>query len=145
MWWWGGGRQGNKIVLRDSRPVPPSSSKSIIVSLAIHCPLGAAFVASQFFVLLFSHSAISHYLFICLFVFKILFLQREGREKERERNIHVWLPLVRPFLATWPETQACALTGNRTCDPSVHNPALSPLSHTSRGSNLFTLKMLSLG
>ena len=33
--------------------------------------------------------------FICLF------LERgEGREKERERNISVWLPLVRPLLGT---------------------------------------------
>ena len=29
--------------------------------------------------------------------------------------------------------QACALTGNRTCDPLVHRPELSPLSHTSQG------------
>ena len=34
------------------------------------------------------------YLFIFL---KILFLERgEGRAKERERNISVWLPLMRP-------------------------------------------------
>ena len=36
-----------------------------------------------------------------------LLLERGGgREKERERNISVWLPL------TWPATQACTLTGN---------------------------------
>ena len=46
------------------------------------------------------------------------FLERgEEKEKERERNINVWLPLVRPLLGTWPQTQACALTGNRTSDP----------------------------
>ena len=45
--------------------------------------------------------------FICLF------LERgEGREKERERNINVWLPLAHPLLGTWSTTQACALTGN---------------------------------
>ena len=39
-----------------------------------------------------------------------LLLERgEGREKERERNINVWLPLARPLLGTWPATQACAL------------------------------------
>ena len=32
-----------------------------------------------------------------------------GREKERERNANVWLPLARPLLGTWPVTQACAL------------------------------------
>ena len=32
----------------------------------------------------------------------IYFWRGEGREKERERNINVWLPLVRPLLGTWP-------------------------------------------
>ena len=49
-------------------------------------------------------------------------------------NINVWLPLARPLLGTWPTTQACALTGNQTCDPMVCRPALNPLSHTSQGS-----------
>ena len=63
-----------------------------------------------------------------------LFLERgEGREKERERYIDVWLPLTRPLLGTWPTTQACALTGNRTSDLLFHRPALNPLSHTSQG------------
>ena len=45
--------------------------------------------------------------------FIYLILERgEGREKERKRNINVWLPLTRPLLGTWPTTQACALTGN---------------------------------
>ena len=47
---------------------------------------------------------------------------REGKEKERERNINVWLPLARPLLGTWPATQACALTGNRTHDLLVCSP-----------------------
>ena len=39
----------------------------------------------------------------------IYFLERgEGREKERERNINVWLPLM----GLQPATQARALTGN---------------------------------
>ena len=63
-----------------------------------------------------------------------LFLERrEGREKKRERNISVWLPLMCPLLGMWPATQACALTGNRTSNPLVHRLALSPLSHTSQG------------
>ena len=42
----------------------------------------------------------------------ILFLdRREGREKERDRHINVWVPLASPLLGTWPATQACALTG----------------------------------
>ena len=66
--------------------------------------------------------------------FIYLFLERgEGREEERERNINVWLPLVRPLLGTWPATQACALTGNGTSDRLVPRPALNPLSHTSQG------------
>ena len=44
--------------------------------------------------------------------FYLLFFYRG--EGERDRNIDVWLPLVRPLLGTWPATRACALTGNRT-------------------------------
>ena len=62
----------------------------------------------------------------------IYFLERTER-REKERNMHVWLPLTRPLLGTWPTMQACALTGNGTCDPLVHRPALNPLSHTSQG------------
>ena len=77
-----------------------------------------------------------HLIFIYLFLKKIIYLfifRQRGRERERERNISVWLPLTCPPLRTWPATQACALTGNRTGDPSVHRPALNPLSHTSQG------------
>ena len=49
-----------------------------------------------------------------------------------ERNSD-WLPLSHPQLGTWPATQACALTGNRTSNLSVHRLALSPLTHTSQG------------
>ena len=55
--------------------------------------------------------------------FIYLFLERgQGREKERERNINVWLLPMWPLLGTWPTTQACALTGNRTGNPLVHSP-----------------------
>ena len=56
----------------------------------------------------------------------------EWKEKERETNINVWLPLTLPLLGTWSATQACALTWNGTGDPLVHRPALSFLSHTSQ-------------
>ena len=76
-----------------------------------------------------------------VFFFKIFicsFLERgEGREKEREININVWLPLVRPQPRTWPATQACALTGNRTSNLVVCKPALNPLSHTNQGMFIF--------
>ena len=67
------------------------------------------------------------YLSISVYIFKkILFIEKgERREKERERNISVWLPLRCPLLGTWPTTQACALTGNQTSDPLVYRPALS--------------------
>ena len=71
-------------------------------------------------------------LFLKYFIY--LFLDKgEGREKEMERNINVWLPFVHPPQGIWPTTQACALTGNRTGDPLVHWLALNPLSHTSQG------------
>ena len=47
---------------------------------------------------------------ILIFFLKNLFLERGGgREKERERNINVWLPLRHPLLGTGPSTQAWAL------------------------------------
>ena len=46
-----------------------------------------------------------------------------------------WLPHAYPQLVTWPRTQACALTGNRTGDFLVHRPVLNPLSHTNQGSS----------
>ena len=83
--------------------------------------------------------------------FKIFYLfifrQREGRKKERKRNINVWLPLVRPHLGTWPTAQSCAMTGNRTGNPSVHRLVLNPLSHTSQGykSSFFTAHEIWIG
>ena len=51
------------------------------------------------------------YLFILFFKdFIYLFLERGVvRDKERERNINMWLPLAHPPLGTWPTIQACAL------------------------------------
>ena len=57
-------------------------------------------------------------------------------EGDRKRNINAWLPLECPLLGTWPETQACARTGNQTGDPSVHRPMLNPPNYTSQGSLL---------
>ena len=78
--------------------------------------------------------------------FIYLFLERgERREKERERNINAWLPWLCPLLGTWPTTQACALTGNRTSDPLPHSLALNPLSHTSQGCFYFLSEIKILG
>ena len=51
-----------------------------------------------------------------------------GRKKGKEK-----CSLAHPPLGISPTTQACALTGYRTCDPLVHRPVLNPLSHTSQG------------
>ena len=63
----------------------------------------------------------------------IIYFQREGKGRKKERNINVWLLLTHPLLETWPTTQACTLTGNLTCNPQVHRPMVNPLSHTSQG------------
>ena len=46
--------------------------------------------------------------FFCKDFIYLVLERREGREKERERNISVWLLLMCPPLGTWPATQACA-------------------------------------
>ena len=62
----------------------------------------------------------------------MLFDSRErGREGERERNIDVKEEhqsglLYAPQQGTEPTTQACALTGNRTCNLSVYGKMLQP-------------------
>ena len=58
--------------------------------------------------------------------------ERAGEKHGYERYID-WLPLSRPQSGTWLAPQACALTGNQTCDPLVRKLALNPLSHTSQG------------
>ena len=85
---------------------------------------------------LFSKDSLFHLLF-----FNCLFLEREGKEKERERNISVQekhqcvVASRTPSVGTWPATQACALTRNWTSDLLILRPALSPLSHSSQGSS----------
>ena len=62
-----------------------------------------------------------------------LFLDRgKGRERGRETSVCGCLS-HRPLPGTWPTTQTCALTGNRTGDPLICELALNPLSHTSQG------------
>ena len=54
--------------------------------------------------------------FLCLKqILFISFVGGEGREKEREKNIYPSVAAY-PLPGTWPATQACALTGNRTGD-----------------------------
>ena len=88
---------------------------------------------SQVVILSLTH-ILGKILIVCFFWKRFyLYLERgEGRKKDREGNINVWLHLVRPLLGTFPATQARALTGNPTCDPLVHRPALNPLSYTSQ-------------
>ena len=70
------------------------------------------------------------------FFFKRLFLslRQEGREKERERNTNVQLPLAcPPSLGTLACNPGMCPDGTRTGDPLGCSPALNPLSHTSQG------------
>ena len=73
------------------------------------------------------------------------FREKEGREKERKRNINVWLPLVCSPLGAWPATQACGLIGNQTSDPLVCRLMLNLLSHTSQGRTWIFIKYHSIG
>ena len=84
--------------------------------------------------MLYQNPKLHSFLVLKKILFIYLFLESgEGREKERERNINVCLCLARPLLGTSPTTQACALTGNQTCEPLFLRLMLNPLSHTSQG------------
>ena len=52
-----------------------------------------------------------------------------------KRNIDL-LPLTRPQPGTWPTTQACALTGNRTGDLAVSGTMPNLLSHARQSWNV---------
>ena len=72
-----------------------------------------------------------------LFIFK-----QKGKEgKGRERNINVWLPLLRPLPGIWPVIQARAQTGSQTRDPVGHGLTLNPLSYTSHGNMALKLML----
>ena len=68
------------------------------------------------------------------------------REKERKRNINVWLPPTWPPLGTQPATQACALTWNQTGDPLACSPHSIHWAILARalGSNAHMIRMLTL-
>ena len=65
-----------------------------------------------------------------------------GRKRERETSIcerYIYrLPLLFSQVGTWPTTQACARTGNRTSNLSVCRLALNPLSQPARALSLDT-------
>ena len=69
-----------------------------------------------------------------------LFIFREkGREGERDGEKYQCVVASHaPPLGTWPTTQACALTGNRTGDPLVRRLTLNPLSHTIQGGRILS-------
>ena len=77
----------------------------------------------------------------CPFLLKISFtyFRQRGREGDREGEKHQCVvashtPPIGDL--TWPTTQACALTGNRTSDSLVHRLVINPRSHTSQGNFL---------
>ena len=72
----------------------------------------------------------------CLFLNFIYLLLHRGDGRERGKHQRVVVSPSFP-IGDWPETLACALTGNPTGDPLVHRPALNPLSHTIQGCFVF--------
>ena len=64
------------------------------------------------------------------------FTGREGRKRERERNINR-LPLVHVPPGTEPATQVYALIGNRTCELLVYRTLLQPTEPYQPGLNVF--------
>ena len=123
-WWWGGFQY-----TRVERAVQGTLCTPYLLS-----------TMTRFLPFLFPLSVSSFLPFLSFpskyFIYLLVFRER-GKEGERERSIKVCLPLAYPLLGTWPATQACALTGNRTSDLLVHRPMLNPLSYTSQGPLFF--------
>ena len=123
----------------------------LMVSFAVHWIISNfSTLLSLLFFLLFLHfvsvcyvkiQAFSKCLWCLVFIFfKILFIyfRERGRVGEREGEKHQCVVACHTTpLRTWPATQACALTGNRTSDPLFSSLALNPLSHTKHGCALF--------
>ena len=73
------------------------------------------------------------FLFFYIYYFLYLFIFRERERGRRQRGRETpmckrsmdWLPLTHPQLGAWMTTQVCALTGNRTDDPSICGMMLS--------------------
>ena len=55
-----------------------------------------------------------------------------GRKRGRETTMCGCLSCA-PAQGTWPATQACPPTGNRTCNHLVNRPMLNPLSYINQG------------
>ena len=70
-----------------------------------------------------------NFIYFCKDFINLLLEGKGGRKRRRETSVCGCLSHAPP-LGTWPATQACAPTGNRTCDPLVHRLALNPLSHS---------------
>ena len=80
--------------------------------------------------MLFYASQCSFKDFICLF-----FREVKG-ERERGRNINMWLPLVHPLLGAWPAKQAYALDWESNWLHFDSQTTTQSLSHTSLGNHV---------
>ena len=84
-----------------------------------------------------------HCISFCFLRFIYLFLERRGgREREKGETLNCqrntdWLPLTWLQLGTWPTTQACALTRNRTGHLLLCWTMPYQLSHTGQGTRCF--------
>ena len=68
---------------------------------------------------------VSHFSRCNIYFFLILFIfSQRGREGEREGNINVWLPFVRPPPGTRPANQARALIWESNLQPSGWHPGV---------------------
>ena len=103
---------------------------SVIHHLSMHCvPTNQT---DMFF-----HRHIFRVLKIIILIFKeFTYLFLESGEKGRETAMCGCLSCA-PYWGPGLQPRHVPLTGNRTCDPLVRRPVLSPLSHTSQGKIIF--------
>ena len=88
----------------------PAIIVSFLLIFNYYCPLKIVWLIVSLFISGFSTNPVFIKRFY-LFIFR-----QKGREGEREGEKQQCV------VGTWPATQACALTGNRTSNPLVHRP-----------------------
>ena len=124
-------------ILREKGFLQRQCMSSLAKSQSLKKMIRSHFSVSHFFIFKNFSCFIVYISRIFFLVLVIYFLERgEGRGKERERKINVWLPLTCSPLGTWPTTQVCAPDWESNRQPLGLQACAQSTSDTSQGSRI---------